>query len=280
MASSLRGARARLFPPARQAGTEQHTAFNLKGTQIKTAKWVLIILAWAGCKHTLTQCSCLWSNRSSYGSQVQEVGVLWEVCVRKEDYGMGDWEKEWMPGSHSHVNKGEQGATAVGLDAMVEDVPDLPSWTWKFIRVRQWQSHCDPLAVFYPSLSAPPYRYNQKATKSISQWHVTCHPTSSFLAMHPSSWTTATTSILCLLILAPKLDPQPRPYCKHKGKTENRITGPWFTNHSLLSQCCMDYETLNYSWASILRALTWLNGCRDIHGMNLWKAESNENSFI
>lgn len=75
----------------------------------------------------LTQCSCLWSNRSSCGSQAQEVGVLWEVCVRKEDYGTGDWEKDWVPSSHSHVNKGEQRATGVGVDAVVKDVFDLPS---------------------------------------------------------------------------------------------------------------------------------------------------------
>ena len=47
----------------------------------------------------------------------------------KEDYSSGDWERERVPGSHSHTNKGEQGATAVGLDAVVKDVPDLPPWT-------------------------------------------------------------------------------------------------------------------------------------------------------
>lgn len=47
--------------------------------------------------------------------------------MRKEDYGTGDWEKDWVPSSHSHVNKGEQGATGVGVDAVVKDVLDLPS---------------------------------------------------------------------------------------------------------------------------------------------------------
>lgn len=77
----------------------------------------------------LTQCACLWTNRPSHGSQAEEVGVLWKRCVGKEDYSSGDWERERVPGSHSHTNKGEQGATAVGLDAVVKDVPDLPPWT-------------------------------------------------------------------------------------------------------------------------------------------------------
>lgn len=77
----------------------------------------------------LTQCTCLWTNHPSSGSQVQEVGVLWERCVGKEDYSSGEREGEWVSGSHSHMNKGEQGATAMGLDAAVKDVPDLPSWT-------------------------------------------------------------------------------------------------------------------------------------------------------
>lgn len=57
-----------------------------------------------------TQRACLWTNRSSRGSQAQEVSVLWERCVGKEDCSAGDWERERVPGSHSHANKGEQWA--------------------------------------------------------------------------------------------------------------------------------------------------------------------------
>lgn len=32
----------------------------------------------------------------------------------KEHYDSGDWERESVPGSHSHMNKGEQGETASG----------------------------------------------------------------------------------------------------------------------------------------------------------------------
>lgn len=88
----------------------------------------------------LTQCACLWTNHP----QVQEVGVLWKRCAGKEDYSCGDWEREWVPGSHRHASKGVWGRTAVGLDVVAEDVPDVPSWTRSSDR-KQWQSHRDPL---------------------------------------------------------------------------------------------------------------------------------------
>lgn len=55
------------------------------------------------------QRACLWTNRSSRGSQAQEAGVLWKRCVGK-DCSAGDRDREWVPGSHSHENKGEQRA--------------------------------------------------------------------------------------------------------------------------------------------------------------------------
>lgn len=66
----------------------------------------------------LTWRTCLWTNHPSCGSQAQEVGELWERCVGKEVHSSRDWEKQWVPGSHSHTNKKGAGTTAVDLDAV------------------------------------------------------------------------------------------------------------------------------------------------------------------
>lgn len=50
-----------------------------------------------------------------------------EVCGKRglQLWGLGEGTGARFPQPH----KGEQGATAVGLDAVVKDVPDLSPWT-------------------------------------------------------------------------------------------------------------------------------------------------------
>lgn len=239
-----------------------------------------------------------WHSALASGQTAPALEAKHRRCVGKEDNSSGDWEREQVPGSHSPMNKREQGATAVGRDAVVKDMPDLLPWTWSSAR-KQWQSCCDPLpsptrpppsllhyqGVTQKSLNLPPSvkhalplpsPLNHSATSHSHHWHKGGCPR--------SSQSLGCTSVLISFLPLPTLPFLNQTYNAHqttgKESTENRMSVSWLTSHSLLSWCCLDYRVLGYSTTSIPQALTWFNRCEGIHGRNLWKAHSNKKSCL